>query len=118
VGVLVLVGDVDQLPSVGAGAVLADVIASGRRAGGAATEIFRQAGRAASSGGAPRQPGGVPVCPPAAAATSTSSRAATPEAIWQKIVTMVRRALPGAVRLRPAARRAVMTPMNRSELAR
>ena len=40
---LVLVGDVDQLPSVGAGAVLADTIASGAATVVRLTEIFRQA---------------------------------------------------------------------------
>jgi exodeoxyribonuclease V alpha subunit len=40
---LVLVGDVDQLPSVGPGRVLADVIASGRVPTVRLTEIFRQA---------------------------------------------------------------------------
>jgi exodeoxyribonuclease V alpha subunit len=40
---LVLVGDVDQLPSVGPGAVLRDVIASGSIATVRLTEIFRQA---------------------------------------------------------------------------
>lgn len=41
--VLVLVGDVDQLPSVGPGSVLRDVIASGIAAVVRLTEIFRQA---------------------------------------------------------------------------
>jgi len=40
---LVLVGDIDQLPSVGAGAVLGDVIASGTAVVIRLTEIFRQA---------------------------------------------------------------------------
>ncbi len=40
---LVLIGDADQLPSVGAGNVLRDIIASGRFATVALTEIFRQA---------------------------------------------------------------------------
>jgi exodeoxyribonuclease V alpha subunit len=40
---LVLVGDIDQLPSVGAGAVLADVIGSDAAAVIRLTEIFRQA---------------------------------------------------------------------------
>jgi len=40
---LLLVGDVDQLPSVGAGDVLRDVIASGRAAVVQLTTIFRQA---------------------------------------------------------------------------
>ena len=40
---LVLVGDVDQLPSVGPGQVLADIIASGTGPVVRLTEIFRQA---------------------------------------------------------------------------
>ncbi len=40
---LILVGDVDQLPSVGPGAVLADVIGSGAASVVELTEIFRQA---------------------------------------------------------------------------
>ena len=40
---LLLVGDVDQLPSVGPGQVLADVIASGALAVARLTEVFRQA---------------------------------------------------------------------------
>ena len=40
---LLLVGDVDQLPSVGPGQVLADVIASGAIAVSRLTEVFRQA---------------------------------------------------------------------------
>ncbi|MCJ2107566.1 ATP-dependent RecD-like DNA helicase [Methylobacterium sp. E-041] len=40
---LLLVGDVDQLPSVGPGQVLADVIASGRVPVARLTEVFRQA---------------------------------------------------------------------------
>jgi exodeoxyribonuclease V alpha subunit len=42
--VLILVGDVDQLPSVGAGSVLKDVIASGEIPVVTLSEIFRQAG--------------------------------------------------------------------------
>ena len=41
-----LVGDVDQLPSVGPGTVLADVIACGAVPTVRLTEIFRQAARA------------------------------------------------------------------------
>ncbi|MBR7099306.1 MAG: ATP-dependent RecD-like DNA helicase [Clostridia bacterium] len=40
---LILIGDADQLPSVGAGNVLRDLIASGRFATVCLTEIFRQA---------------------------------------------------------------------------
>jgi exodeoxyribonuclease V alpha subunit len=41
---LILIGDSDQLPSVGAGNVLCDIIESGRFATVKLTEIFRQAG--------------------------------------------------------------------------
>ena len=44
---LVLVGDPDQLPSVGAGNVFSDMIRSGRIASVALTEVFRQAQRSA-----------------------------------------------------------------------
>src|SRR4030043_499349 len=40
---LILVGDVDQLPSVGPGNILKDIIRSGRFTGVTLTEIFRQA---------------------------------------------------------------------------
>jgi exodeoxyribonuclease V alpha subunit len=40
---LLLVGDVDQLPSVGPGQILADLIASGRIPVARMTEVFRQA---------------------------------------------------------------------------
>ena len=40
---LLIVGDVDQLPSVGPGAVLCDIIESGRVPTVRLTEIFRQA---------------------------------------------------------------------------
>src|SRR5262249_43448853 len=44
-GVLVLVGDVDQLPSVGPGTVLSDIITSGEVPVVRLTHIFRQAGQ-------------------------------------------------------------------------
>ena len=43
-GRLILIGDSDQLPSVGAGNVLADIIASERVRTGKLTDIFRQSG--------------------------------------------------------------------------
>ena len=42
---LILVGDADQLPSVGAGAVLRDILASGAIPAARLTEVFRQAAR-------------------------------------------------------------------------
>jgi len=46
---LLIVGDIDQLPSVGPGQVLADVISSGAVPVVRLTEVFRQALKAASS---------------------------------------------------------------------
>ena len=40
---LLIVGDIDQLPSVGPGQVLADIIASGSVPVARLTEVFRQA---------------------------------------------------------------------------
>ena len=51
---LLLVGDVDQLPSVGPGQVLADVIASGAVPVVRLTEVFRQAARSRIVGSAHR----------------------------------------------------------------
>ena len=42
---LLIVGDIDQLPSVGPGQVLADIIASGAVPVVRLTEVFRQAAR-------------------------------------------------------------------------
>ena len=46
---LLIVGDIDQLPSVGPGQVLADIIASGAVPVVRLTEVFRQAAKAGSS---------------------------------------------------------------------
>ena len=77
---LLLVGDVDQLPSVGPGQVLADVIASGAVPVVRLTEVFRQAAREPDHHQrASDQPG--PDARPRAAtprATSTSSSAPAP----------------------------------------
>ena len=44
-GTLLIAGDIDQLPSVGPGQVLADIIASGIVPVVRLTEVFRQAAR-------------------------------------------------------------------------
>ena len=113
-----LVGDVDQLPSVGPGTVLADVIASGAVPVVRLTEIFRQAGqswivRAAHAVNAGRDAG---VGAGRARAISTSSRPTTPEAILDRIVTLVRERIPARFGLDPFRDVQVLTPMNRSEL--
>ena len=115
---LVLVGDVDQLPSVGPGTVLADVIASRRGAGGAADRDLPPGGAELDrAGGPPRQRRAR--CPSRrrpGRAISTSSRRTTPAAILDRIVTMVRERIPARFGLDPLRDVQVLTPMNRSEL--
>ena len=74
---LLLVGDVDQLPSVGPGQVLADIIASEAVPVVRLTEVFRQAARSRIVGSAHRiNRGAIPDLSrgPRATATSISCR--------------------------------------------
>ncbi len=114
---LVLVGDVDQLPSVGPGSVLGDVIASGVVPVVRLTEIFRQAGqswivRAAHAVNA----GEMPESAPAGQGDFYFVEAETPELVLERIVTMVRERIPARFGLDPLRDVQVLTPMNRSEL--
>ncbi|HEY1380606.1 MAG TPA: ATP-dependent RecD-like DNA helicase [Gemmataceae bacterium] len=114
---LVLVGDVDQLPSVGPGTVLADVIASGAVPVVRLTEIFRQAGqswivRAAHAVNA----GDLPPSAPAGAGDFYVVEAETPDAILDRLVQMVRDRIPARFGLDPVRDVQVLAPMNRSEL--
>jgi exodeoxyribonuclease V alpha subunit len=114
---LVLVGDVDQLPSVGPGTVLADVIASGAVPVVRLTEIFRQAGqswivRAAHAVHA----GELPESAPAGSGDFYVIEAETPALILDRIVQMVRERIPTRFGLDPLRDVQVLAPMNRSEL--
>ena len=82
------------------------------------TEIFRQAGPELDRARRPRrQPGrAARNRPRPARAISTSSRPTTPEAILERIVTMVRERIPARFGLDPFRDVQVLTPMNRSEL--
>jgi exodeoxyribonuclease V alpha subunit len=115
---LVLVGDVDQLPSVGPGTVLADVIASKAVPVVRLTEIFRQAGqswivRAAHQVNQGEMP---EPAPPDRQADFYFVEANTPETILDRIITMVRQRIPARFGLDPFRDVQVLTPMNRSEL--
>ena len=105
---LVLVGDVDQLPSVGPGTVLADIIASERGAGGAAdARSFARPARAGSS--APPiavHQGEMPESAPPGQGDFYFIEAPTPEAVTDRIITMVRDAHSQGVRPRSVSRRA------------
>lgn len=114
---LVLVGDVDQLPSVGPGSVLGDVINSGVVAVARLTEIFRQAEqswivRAAHA----VNHGEEPASAPAGRGDFYFVEAETPELILERIVTMIRERIPARFGLDPLRDVQVLTPMNRSEL--
>jgi exodeoxyribonuclease V alpha subunit len=114
---LVLVGDVDQLPSVGPGTVLRDLIASKVVPVARLTQIFRQAGQSwiVRAAHAVNQ-GEMPESAPAGSGDFYFVEAATPEAILDRIVTMVRERIPSRFGLDPLRDVQVLTPMNRSEL--
>jgi exodeoxyribonuclease V alpha subunit len=114
---VVLVGDVDQLPSVGPGLVLADLIASKTVPVVRLTEIFRQAGqswivRAAHA----IKHGQMPESAPAGQGDFYFIEASTPESIIERIIAMVRQRIPARFGLDPLRDVQVLTPMNRSEL--
>jgi exodeoxyribonuclease V alpha subunit len=114
---VVFVGDVDQLPSVGAGRVLADLIESRSVPVVRLTEIFRQAGqswivRAAHA----IQHGELPESAPAGSGDFYFVEANTPETVIDRILTMIRERIPGRFGLDPLRDVQVLTPMNRTEL--
>ncbi len=114
---LVLVGDVDQLPSVGPGAVLADVIGSEAVSVVRLTEIFRQAGASGIVRAAHRvNQGEVPESCEPGKGDFYVVEAETPDAVLRKIITMVRERIPARFGLDPLRDVQVLTPMNRSEL--
>jgi len=114
---LVLVGDVDQLPSVGPGSVLADVIRSGVVPVVRLTKIFRQAGtswiiRAAHAIHA----GEMPESAPPGEGDFYFVEASEPEAILEKLVMMVRERIPAKFGLDPVRDVQVLSPANKGLL--
>jgi exodeoxyribonuclease V alpha subunit len=114
---LVLVGDVDQLPSVGPGTVLADLIASGEVPVVRLTEIFRQAGQSwiVRAAHAVKQ-GELPESAPPGNGDFYFVEAGSPEAVMDRIIAMVRDRIPAKFGLDPFRDVQVLTPMNRSLL--
>jgi exodeoxyribonuclease V alpha subunit len=114
---VVLVGDVDQLPSVGPGLVLADLIASKTVPVVRLTEIFRQAGQSwiVRAAHAIRH-GELPESAPAGQGDFYFVEANTPDAVIERILAMVRQRIPARFGLDPLRDVQVLTPMNRSEL--
>ena len=117
---LVLVGDVDQLPSVGAGAVLADVIASGAATVVRLTEIFRQAAASRIVTSAHEINHGVvpPLEPPAAGTTSDFYFIGRDEplAARETVVELVTERIPARFGFDRMTGVQVLAPMHRGEL--
>ncbi len=114
---VVFVGDRDQLPSVGAGSVLADLIDSGVVAVARLTEIHRQAGashivRAAHAVNA----GEVPESAPTADGDFYFVEADDPALVIDKILAMVTDRIPKKFGLDPLRDIQVLSPMNKSDL--
>lgn len=115
---LILVGDVDQLPSVGPGAVLADIIASEQIPTVRLSEIFRQAAASRIITNAHRiNRGELPEkVPPGAESDFYFISAATPEDIHRKLLQVVTERIPGRFQFHPVNDIQILTPMNRGGL--
>jgi exodeoxyribonuclease V alpha subunit len=112
---LLLVGDVDQLPSVGPGQVLADLIDSGCIPVARLTEIFRQAASSRIITAAHSiNRGAVPdLAPPAETSDFYFVEAADGEDAAAKIVKVVAERIPARFGLDPIRDVQVLCPMNR-----
>ncbi len=114
---VLLVGDVDQLPSVGPGTVLADIMASGRIPTVRLTEIFRQAATSQIIVNAHRvNQGQLPVMREAGQSDFYVIPADTPEEIQAKLLRVVTERIPQRFGLHPIRDVQVLTPMNRGSL--
>jgi exodeoxyribonuclease V alpha subunit len=112
---LLIVGDIDQLPSVGPGQVLADVIGSGAVPVVRLTEVFRQAAESkiittAHAINAGRMPD---LAPPDGKADFYFVPAADPEQAVPRIVELVARRIPRRFGFDPIKDIQVLCPMNR-----
>ena len=112
---LLLVGDVDQLPSVGPGQVLADIIASHAIPVVRLTEVFRQAARSRIVGNAHRiNRGAIPdLSKPEGASDFYFVQADEPETAAARIVDLVKTHIPRRFGLDPVRDVQVLCPMTR-----
>jgi len=114
---LLLVGDVDQLPSVGPGQVLADVIASAAVPVVRLTEVFRQAAQSRIITNAHRINGGrMPELTAPDGSDFYFIKAAEPEDAARKLLAVVRDRVPARFGLDPVRDVQVLCPMNRGSL--
>ena len=112
---LLIVGDIDQLPSVGPGQVLADVIASGAVPVVRLTEVFRQAAQSRIITSAHRiNQGSIPdLSPPGADSDFYFVQADDPETAVPRIIELVKTRIPRRFGLDPIRDVQVLCPMNR-----
>ena len=114
---LLLVGDVDQLPSVGPGQVLADVIGSGAVGVIRLTEVFRQAAESRIIASAHRiNRGQMPELDAVAGSDFFFVEADAPEEAARKLLAVVRDRAPARFGLDPVRDVQVLCPMNRGSL--
>ncbi len=112
---LLIVGDIDQLPSVGAGQVLADIIQSGAIPVVRLTEVFRQAAESRIIAAAHRiNKGAIPdLTKPEGESDFYFVNASDPEAAVPLIVDLVKNRIPRRFSLDPIRDIQVLCPMNR-----
>ncbi|MGE5166518.1 MAG: ATP-dependent RecD-like DNA helicase [Sphingobacteriales bacterium] len=112
---LLIVGDIDQLPSVGPGQVLADVISSGAVPVVRLTEVFRQAAQSRIIISAHRiNQGGIPdLSPPGTDSDFYFVQANDPETAVPRIIELVKTRIPKRFGLDPIRDIQVLCPMNR-----
>jgi exodeoxyribonuclease V alpha subunit len=112
---LLIVGDIDQLPSVGPGQVLADVIASGAVPVVRLTEVFRQAAQSRIITSAHRiNQGSIPdLSPPGPDSDFYFVRADDPETAVARIIELVKARIPKRFGLDPIRDIQILCPMNR-----
>ena len=114
---LLVVGDVDQLPSVGPGQVLADVIASGAVPVVRLTEVFRQAAQSQVIVNAHRiNRGQLPELAATEGADFFFVEANEPEDAVRRLLAVVRDRIPARFGLDPVRDVQVLCPMNRGGL--
>ena len=114
---IIFVGDIDQLPSVGSGAVLSDLIASGVIATVRLTEVFRQAASSKIIVNAHRvNQGKMPLPNSADNRDFFTLYVDTPEEIHSKLLQVVCERLPRFYSCDPVKDIQVLTPMNRGGL--
>ena len=112
---LLVVGDIDQLPSVGPGQVLADIISSGAAPVVRLTEVFRQAAQSQIITTAHKiNKGAIPdLSRPEGDSDFYFVQADDPETAVQRIIELVKNRIPQRFGLNPIRDIQVLCPMNR-----